>query len=135
MVGWDALAAEHWPLFKRASAYALIAVLALFEVTVLWWALHPQVSEDYRAYYIDHTTTCLNQPVSGTYQLGTPIDFTSAGREAAKPLKVCGWEGPVGDGTHAIGESSRLRFAFTAPATALTLTLQAVAIKRDEQPT
>ena len=35
------------------GAYALGALLAGFELTVLWQALHPNVSDDYRAYYIE----------------------------------------------------------------------------------
>ena len=97
--------------------------------------LHPNVSPDYRAYYIDKTTTCLNQPVAGTYALGTIVDFTDKGRKVAKPLRVCGWEGPVGDGNHALGTSARLRFVYPEPATALTLQLKLTAVKNDRQPT
>lgn len=102
----------HW--FDRSPAglalYALAALLAIAEIVVLWQALHPRVSDAYRAYYIDRTTTCLPQPVTGAYTLGTEIDFTSKG-EDTRELRPCGWEGPAGDGMHAVGESSRLRFA------------------------
>ncbi len=54
---------------------ALIALVAGFELWVAWLALHPQVSSDYRAYYIDQTTTCLNKPVSGLYTLGSTVSF------------------------------------------------------------
>lgn len=95
------------------GAYALAAVLALFELAVLWQALHPNVSADYRAYYIDRTTTCLPQPVTGEYVLGTELDFRSEGDET-RELRPCGWTGPAGDGTHSVGETSRLRFAVDA---------------------
>ncbi|MDC9823378.1 hypothetical protein PRN20_06510 [Devosia sp. ZB163] len=119
----------------RIGAYALVVLVAGFELVVFWLMLHPDVPPDYRAYYIDKTTTCLNQPVAGTYALGTTIDFTPDGREAAKPLRVCGWEGPAGDGNHAVGTSARLRFVYTEPATALRLELRLVAVKKDDQPT
>ena len=95
------------------GAYALAAVLALFELTILWQALNPNVSADYRAYYIDRTTTCLPQPVTGEYTLGTELDFRSEGDET-RELRPCGWTGPAGDGTHSVGETSRLRFAVDA---------------------
>jgi hypothetical protein len=110
------------------AGYALLAVIVAFEVTVMWLMIHPQVSEDYRAYYIDHTTTCLNQLVSGEYVLGTTVSFLPEGREQAKKLRVCGWDGPSGEGTHAVGESSRLRFVFDGAPKALTLSLTMFAI-------
>lgn len=118
----------------RTAAYALVAIVALFELGVMWLMLHPDVPPDYRAYYIDKTTTCLNQPVAGTYALGATVLFTPEGRDAAKLIKVCGWEGPVGDGTHAVGTSARLRFAYVEPATALTLQLRMVAIRKAGHP-
>lgn len=91
--------------------YAVAGLVALFELGVSWFALHPQVPADYRAYYLDQSTTCLNEPVSGAYAFGTRVSFRDDGAKLVKPLKVCGWEGPVGDGLHAVGESARLRFA------------------------
>ena len=119
----------------RLGAYLLVGLVALFELVVFWLMLHPDVPPDYRAYFIDKTTTCLNQPVSGTYSLGTVIPFTPEGREAAKLIRVCGWERPTGDGTHVVGTSARLRFAYAEPATALTLKLSMVPVQKDGQPT
>lgn len=104
------------------GAYALAALLALFELAVLWQTLHPQVSADYRAYYIDRTTTCLPQAVTAAYTLGTELDFRSGGDDT-RELRPCGWDGPAGDGMHAIGTSSRLRFAVGTPQD-LTLMLE-----------
>lgn len=119
----------------RIGTYGLVALIALFELCVFWLMLHPNVSPDFRAYYIDKTTTCLNQPVAGTYKLGTTVDFTPTGREVAKPIRVCGWEGPVGDGNHAVGTSSRLRFVYAEPAAPAVLNLSMHAVKSDSQPT
>ena len=119
----------------RLLAYAVVASAIVFELSVVWLMLHPNVPDDFRAYYIDQTTTCLNQPVSGAYELGATISFVSEGREAAMPLRVCGWEGPAGDGTHAVGQTSRLRFALpTDTPGPLTLTLQLVAVVRAGYP-
>lgn len=104
------------------GAYALAALLALFELAVLWQTLHPQVSDTYRAYYIDRTTTCLPQAVSATYTIGSELDFRSGGDDT-RELRPCGWDGPAGDGMHSIGTSSRLRFAVDTPQD-LTLMLE-----------
>lgn len=115
---------ERHPL--ALGAYALAAILALFELAVLWQALHPTVSDDYRAFYIDRTITCLPQAVTGAYTLGTEIDFRSGG-DMARELRPCGWTGPAGDGLHSVGETSRLRFAVGAPQP-LTLMLELAAV-------
>ena len=129
----DAIAPPSRPL--SFLAYGVVALAIAFELAVVWLMLHPQVPADFRAYYIDRTTTCLNQPVSGQYTLGTTVSFRPDGLEAAKPLRVCGWEGPAGDGTHAVGTSSRLRFALpTGEQGPLLLSLELVAIKRDGHP-
>lgn len=115
----------------RLGAYTLTAILLAAYAVVLWWVIHPTVPASYRAYYIDQTTTCMNQPVPGTYTLGTIVSYLPDGNAAAKPTKPCGWEGPAGDGTHAVGTSSRLRFNWTEPATGpLALSLDMLAITR-----
>jgi len=115
----------------RIAAYALTAMLLAAYAVVMWWVIHPTVPASYRAYYIDQTTTCMNQPVPGTYTLGTIVSFLPGGGDAAKPLKPCGWEGPAGDGTHAVGTSARLRFNWIEAATGpLALSLDLLAITR-----
>lgn len=119
----------------RVVAYGVVALAIAFELAMVWFMLHPQVPPDFRAYYIDRTTTCLNQPVSGDYAPGTTVSFRSEGLEQAKPLRVCGWEGPAGDGTHAVGTSSRLRFAIPATEQGpLFLSLELVAVEREGHP-
>lgn len=113
---------------SEALLYGIAALVAAFELWTAWTALHPQVSEDYRAYYIDRTTTCLNQPASGAYAYGTTIATRSGSEKLVAPLKVCGWEGPVGDGLHAVGESARLRFTLLGRAHRVPLTLEMVAV-------
>lgn len=116
------------------AAYGIVAIAIAFELVTVWLMLHPNVSADYRGYYIDQTTTCLNQPVSGQYTLGTVVSFLPDGKDQAQPIKVCGWEGPVGDGTHALGTSSRLRFVVPNSTPSLALTLKLIAIDRDGFP-
>jgi hypothetical protein len=129
---------ERAPAYSRPArltAYGVVVLAIAFELVVVWLMLHPQVPADFRAYYVDRTTTCLNQPVSGDYMLGTTVSFRSDGLELAKPLRVCGWEGPAGDGTHAVGTSSRLRFAVPADEQGpLFLSLEMVALTREGHP-
>lgn len=119
---------------RRIGLYGLVATVALFELAVFWLMLHPHVSADFRAYYIDRTTTCLNQPVPGTYALGETVDFLPTGLPAARANRVCGWEGPAGDGTHAVGTSSRLRFVFEPIDAPLMLQLRMVAARNERLP-
>ena len=114
---------------RNPALYGLAVLLLCIEIGVLWLVLHPDVPASYRAYYIDQTTTCLDQPVSGAYAFGTNVSFRSDGA-LSKPLRVCGWEGPVGDGLHAVGESARLRFALPEGAGKLELSLELVAVDR-----
>jgi hypothetical protein len=108
------------------ATYGVVALLALIELSILWQAIHPNVPEAYRAYYIDHTTTCMRQPVTGAYAMGTTVDFRSGGDDT-RELRPCGWEGPVGDGMHLLGETARLRFAAGAITQPMTLTLEMTA--------
>lgn len=123
-------------LFDRSpialGAYGLATLLAMFELAVLWQALHPQVSDNYRAYYIDRTNTCLSQPVTGEYTLGTEIDFRSGGPNT-RELRPCGWDGPAGDGMHSIGETSRLLFDVGA-AQPLSLMLELTGVSLEGPP-
>lgn len=107
---------------------ALIVAVAGFELYVSWLALHPAVSDNYRAYYIDQTTTCLDKPVTGRYVLGQTVSFLPDDSPAAWQLRVCGWDGPAGDGTHSVGTRSMLRFATSGATGDLILRLQMTAI-------
>ena len=67
----------------RLAGYALTAMLLAAYAVVMWWVINPTVPTSYRAYYIDQTTTCMNQPVPGTYTLGTIVSFLPEGGDAA----------------------------------------------------
>ena len=108
------------------ATYGLVAVLALAELAVAWQAIHPHVPEEYRAYYIDQTTTCMRQPMTGAYVMGTTVNFRSGG-DNTKELRPCGWEGPAGDGVHLLGETARLRFAVGDATGPLRLSLELTA--------
>ena len=98
------------PRVPGTALYGIAALVALFELGVGWVSIHPHVSADYRAYYLDKTTTCLNEPVLGSYAYGSEVRTVSGFETTIKPIRVCGWEGPAGNGLHAVGEQARLRF-------------------------
>jgi hypothetical protein len=128
------------------ALYALIGAICVVELAILWGAINPDVPPEYRAYYIDGTSTCLPQPVTGEYVLGTEFDLT-ANTPPTRELRPCGWQGPVGDGLHAVGTSAQLylapddltpgtyAFAFTARAVNLSNTpSQRVIVSVNETP-
>jgi hypothetical protein len=100
-------------------AGSLLAVLlAGAEIVILGLALSPRVHPDYRSFYIDRITTCLNRDRIGSLSLGETVSFRYLGQQPermkrAEDMKVCGWTGPAGDGTHSLGETSRLRMKIT----------------------
>jgi hypothetical protein len=116
------------PRVPGTALYGLAALVALFELGVTWISLHPNVPADYRAYYLAQTTTCLNEPVSGAYSNGAELPTISGYERLVATIRVCGFEGPVGDGLHLVGESGRLRFKMIGPQHNLRLTLQMVAV-------
>ncbi|MER8447305.1 hypothetical protein NKH52_29415 [Mesorhizobium sp. M1066] len=117
------------------GGYALAAALAVSEILILALALHPNVHPDYRAYYIDRTTTCLNRDTVGSYSLGQTVSFRSDGAKQAASMKFCGWSGPAADGTHSLGETSRLRLQIPPLRDGLKATLQMTAVIRPPQMT
>ena len=96
---------------------------------VLYRALNPDVHPTYRAYFIDKTTTCLDKDIPETYSLGETVSFLPDGRREAAAIRVCGWSNPVGNGTHSIGESSRLRVRLDGEPRELELTLKLTSTK------
>jgi hypothetical protein len=120
--------------------YALAALLAGAEIVILGLALNPRVHPDYRAFYIDETTTCLNRDRIGSYSLGETISFLHLGKQRdmmkrADSMKVCGWTGPTGDGTYSLGETSRLRVKIPEIQGDLAATLEMAPMLRPPQTT
>lgn len=117
----------------RLLVLLLILGVAGVELYVAWLAIHPNVSTNYRAFYIDQSTTCLDKPISGQYRLGQTVSFMPDNQAGARRLRVCGWDGPAGDGTHSVGTTSLLRFAVTEPTGDLTLAMLVTAISAPDR--
>jgi hypothetical protein len=122
--------------YRRAATrggYPHAAVIGAAEIIILALALNPNVNADYRAFYIDRTTTCLNRDATGSYTVGQTVSFRSDGAKQAASIKVCGWSGSAGDGTHSLGETSRLRLKMPPLGLGLAATLQMAAVIRPPQ--
>ena len=130
-----------WALPGRAAwiaGYLLATLLAGAEIAILALALNPQVHADYRAFYIDKTTTCLNCDRVGSYTLGQTVSFRHLGKQTeamkrAESMKVCGWTEPAGDSTHSLGETSRLRAKIPEFVGSLVATLKMGPVLRPPQ--
>ncbi|TJV02238.1 MAG: hypothetical protein E5Y18_28015, partial [Mesorhizobium sp.] len=61
------------------------------------------------------------------------VSFRSDGAKRAASIKVCGWSGSAGDGTHSLGETSRLRVKIPPLRDGLMATLQMAAVIRPPQ--
>lgn len=118
----------------RFALYGLAGLLAAVELVVFGLALSPDVDPIYRAYYIDKTTTCLDRRAAGDYAPATTVSFRPDGAAEAKAMRVCGWDGPAGDGTHSVGTTSRLRVRTPPAEGGLVLKLEMTAVLPPEQP-
>jgi hypothetical protein len=103
-------------------------VLAI-ELAALALMLRPNVSPEYRAYYIDKSSDCWPHQTSAAYVLGTTLSFAYPPRGADfTPNKICGWFYPDRTGDWSYGRHSQLRFDFPPAAGDLTLTVVAGAM-------
>jgi hypothetical protein len=103
----------------RIAAYAAAGLIGLFELGVLVALANPDVSADYRRFFIDRTTNCWTRDVAGERRFGQTIDMviaegTDPYRHAGSLMLVCGWLSPSGTGTWSIGPEAALRFDTSA---------------------
>ncbi len=93
---------------KRTISYIAVGVLAVLGSTALWLAAHPNVSDDYRAYFIDRSTDCWTANVDGSLPPGGRIWFVSTENASAKSVLDCGWIAPEATGTWSSGHDAQL---------------------------
>ncbi|HWA20508.1 MAG TPA: hypothetical protein VG757_16100 [Devosia sp.] len=109
----------------------LIVLFGAFELVVLWLALHPNVADDYRAYYIDRTASCFPREDSvadGSYLLGNPISFVpDRNGHLRDNLRWCGFMPPNNSGIRSFGDYGILRLRFPVPNEDLLLTFASFA--------
>jgi hypothetical protein len=107
----------------RAWHLLIVAAIAVFDLVALYMVLNPRVTDDYRAYYIDRTSSCFPRLTSGYYELGRPVTFVP-GRNgfALDTLRWCGFTPPSATGIRSFGDYGILRLNFPVPDTDLLLT-------------
>jgi hypothetical protein len=86
-----------------------IGVLAAFELGVVWLVFNPDVSDRYRAYFIERSTDCWPGNPSGAVEPNQPLSFADAEvGDAVKDVLLCGWLGTEATGTWSQGPEARL---------------------------
>jgi hypothetical protein len=117
----------------RAWHIVFIVLFGAFELVVFWLATHPNVPDDYRAYYIDRTSSCFpreDKVANGLYALGTPISFVpDRNGHTDDNLRWCGFiaatkQSPFGIKT--FGDYGVLKLRFAVPDEDLLLTFAAL---------
>ena len=110
----------------------VVALIALFDGAALYMVLNPNVTPEYRAYYIDRTASCFpraDNVATGYYPLGEPINFIT-GNNNIEPrngysldtLRYCGFMPPSSTGIRSFGDYGIIRIKGPFPADDLLLT-------------
>ena len=103
-----------------------VALIVLFDLVVLYMVIRPNVTDDYRAYYIDRTASCFpraDNVASGYYPLGAPISFVPD-RSGYKldTVRWCGFMPPSNTGIRSFGDYGVIRMKLPLPDDDLLLT-------------
>jgi hypothetical protein len=122
----------------KAWHLALVALIAVFDLGVLYMVLNPKVSADYRNYYIDRSWSCFpraDNVATGYYPLGTPITFVP-GRSGYRrdTVRWCGFMPPSNTGIRSFGDYGILRLKFPVPDDDLLLTFSSWANTDSNKP-
>ena len=124
------------PLYRpRAWHLVAVALIAIFDAVVLYMVLFPRVEPDYRAYYIDRTSSCFPRVISGYYPLGEPISFVP-GRSgySRDTVRWCGFMPPSNTGIRSFGDYGIIRMNVPLPDDDLLLTFSSWANTDSKKP-
>lgn len=98
---------------------AVVALIALFDLMVLYMVLRPNVSDDYRAYYIDRSASCFpraDNVATGYYPLGEPISFVpDRSGFSLDTVRWCGFMPPSNTGIRSFGDYGIIRILMPLP--------------------
>jgi hypothetical protein len=119
----------------RAWHLIVVALIAIFDLGVLYLVLFPKVSDDYRAYYIERSASCFPRVISGYYPLGEPVSFIP-GRSGFKhdSIRWCGFMPPSNTGVRSFGDYGIFRIATKLPDDDLLLTFSSWANTDSSKP-
>ena len=112
------------PTYKpRPWHLLMVTLIALFDLVVLYMVLKPNVSDDYRAYYIDRSASCFPRITSGYYPLGAALTFVPGRNGYARDtVRWCGFMPPNSTGIRSFGDYGILKFSTPLPDDDLLLT-------------
>ena len=109
--------AKPWQLVVTAPILVLGAIVG-------WMVLHPRVSDDYYAYYIDRSASCFPRITTGFYPLGEPISFVPNAHNGydLDTIRWCGFLPLSSTGIRSFGDYGILHMKFPDPGKDLLLT-------------
>ena len=122
----------------RAWHLILVAMIVVVDLIVLYMVLKPNVTDDYRAYYIDRSASCFpraDNVATGFYPLGEPISFVPD-RNGYKldTIRWCGFMPPSSTGIRSFGDYGILRMQVPLPGDDLLLTFESWANTDSSKP-
>lgn len=119
----------------RAWHVLIVALIAVFELYVLYLVLTPKVADDYRAYYIDRSASCFPRQITGYYELGQPISFVPGRNGLTRDIvRWCGFQPPGKTGIKSFGDYGIIRLRFDVPDGDLKLTFTSNSNASTSQP-
>ena len=103
----------------RAWHLVVVALIVVFDLIVLYMVIKPNVTDDYRAYYIDRSASCFpraDNVATGYYPLGEPITFVPdrSGFDL-DTVRWCGFMPPSNTGIRSFGDYGVLRINMPLP--------------------
>jgi hypothetical protein len=103
----------------RAWHLIIVAMIVVVDLIVLYMVLKPNVTDDYRAYYIDRSASCFpraDNVATGFYPLGEPITFVpDRNGYALDTVRWCGFMPPSNTGIRSFGDYGILRIKTQLP--------------------
>lgn len=124
------------PVYRpRPWHLIVVAFIAVFDAIVLYMVLFPQVAPDYRAYYIDRSSSCFPRIISGYYPLGEPLSFVpDRNGYALDTVRWCGFMPPSSTGIRSFGDYGIIRMQVPLPDDDLLLTFESWANTDSSKP-
>ena len=103
----------------RAWHLVIVAMIVVLDLIVLYMVIRPNVTDDYRAYYIDRSASCFpraDNVATGYYPLGEPISFVpDRSGFLLDTIRWCGFMPPSNTGIRSFGDYGVLRIKMPLP--------------------
>ena len=103
----------------KAWHLIIVAMIVVFDLIVFYMVLKPNVTDDYRAYYIDRSASCFpraDNVANGYYPLGEPVTFVpDRNGYELDTIRWCGFMPPSNTGIRSFGDYGILRIKMPLP--------------------